>query len=545
MARSTQAIRKPQQQQARLPMPTGGVNYVNGPLDFPPSDAYLIDNMIPKQQGIEIRKGWRYWCPNPAFAGFEVRTIMPYRAADPATDKLFCSPSSNGAIYDITTQGSAPVLAKTPTSAPTIFGEWSYTQFVTPANSYLLAVSAGAGYFYYSAAGGWVEAGNGTGAGQVGFPDSTLLKDIAFVFTWKARVWFLKVNSTVAYYLPVNSITGIAQLFDFGPLLKQGGPLAIGMSWTYDAGDGIDDSLIIVSFQGDVLLYEGTDPAFADKFALKGIWYAGRLPVGRRGFCQHGGNTLLLTEYGLVAISDLVAGKLHSSQLTESFGYKVNPNMSMYVSDLITSKYWYLTVFPVEEILVLGSPLFDNIRGIRQSFVMNSLNSSWCTVSEMDIYCADVFKGQFIFGTRNGNVCQGFTGYRDGVSADATDLGTETTGRMQGSFNGYGQNTLNKRMLRVKVYGVSDGAPSIGVVYKAEYDLKTLLSVNSPALTVQNTWDSALWDVSSWDVGATSFHKWIGVSGFGKMLSFQLAIRGSGRTILTDFEALYEIGLNL
>jgi hypothetical protein len=219
--------------------------------------------------------------------------------------------------------------------------------------------------------------------------------------------------------------------------------------------------------------------------------------------------------------------------------------MSAYVSDLITSKYWYLGVFPVEELLILGSPLFDEIRGIRQSFVMNSLNGAWGTISEMDIYCSDMFQGKFIFGTRNGNVCQGFFGYRDGVSADAIDLGTEVTGRMQGSFNGYGANTLNKRMLRVKIYGISDGAPSIAVQYKAEYDLKTLLSVASPISSVQNVWDSGLWDVSTWDVGASSFHKWIGVTGFGKKLSLQLAIRGSGRTELTDFEALFETGLNL
>jgi hypothetical protein len=267
--------------------------------------------------------------------------------------------------------------------------------------------------------------------------------------------------------------------------------------------------------------------------------------VGRRGFCNHGGNTLLLSEYGLVAISDLVAGKLHSTQLKDSFGYKINDSLSRFISDSINVKYWYLAVFPVEELLILGSPLFDETRGIRQSFCMDSLSNAWFTISEMDVYCADVFQGKFIYGTRNGNVVQGFTGYRDGVSADGTDLGTETTGRMQGKFNGYNANTLNKRMLRIKLYGIADGKPNVAVQYKAEYDLKTLLSVDSPALIVQNTWDSGLWDVSSWDVGATSFHRWIGVTGFGKMLSLQLAIRGSGRTLLTDFEALFETGLNL
>jgi hypothetical protein len=384
-------------------------------------------------------------------------------------------------------------------------------------------------------------------AGKVYFPEFTSVTkaDLAFIFTWKSRIWFLAENSATAFYLPVNSVTGQLQLFDFGPLLKNGGPLAIGVSWTYDSGAGIDDSLIIASFQGDVMLWEGTDPSTAATFALKGVWYAGRLPIGRRGFCQHGGNTLFLTEYGLIAISDLVAGKLHSTQLEGSFGYKVNPNLSRYISDTISTRYWFLSVYPVEETLVLGGPIYDSIRSIRQSFAMDSLSNAWFTISDMDIYCADVFKGQYIFGTRDGNVCRGFVGFRDGGSFDGVTPGTEVTGRVQGNFNGYGQNTLNKRMLRVKVYGISDGKPSIVVLYKAEYDLKTLLSTPSPVSTVLNTWNNALWNQAIWDTGATSFHKWIGVSGFGKMLSFQLAVRGSGRTLLTDFEALYETGLNL
>jgi hypothetical protein len=526
-------------------MPTGGLNYVANPMSFPVEDAYLLDNIIPRSYGAVVRKGWRYWMPKAnSFAG-EMRTIMPYQAADPDDDKLFCSPALDGDIYDITTQNTAPTLAKSTTTAPVVNGEWSYIQFVTPAGSYLLTVCLGAGYFIYSTAGGWVEVPLGGGAGQVSFPDATVMADLAFVFKWKSRVWFLKENSTVAYYLPVNSITGVTVAFDFGPLLQHGGPLAIGTSWTYDSGTGIDDSLIIVSFQGDVLLYEGTDPGSITTFALKGVWYAGRLPIGRRCFTHHGGNTLLATEYGVISIADLVAGRLQSPQLSDSFGYKVNPTLSRAVSSTITSRYWFLTVYPVEELLVLGSPLIDSLRGIRQSFNMNSLSNGWGTVSNMDLLCADKFKGQFIFGTRTGDVCQGYHGFRDGLSADGINLGVEVTGRIQGVFHGYGKDTMNKRMLRVKIYGFADGIPSFSVTYRAEYDLKALMTVSSPPIVATSTWDSGLWDVAIWDVGVSSYHKWIGVTGFGKKLSLQLAVRGAGNTTLTDFEALFETGLNL
>jgi hypothetical protein len=271
------------------------------------------------------------------------------------------------------------------------------------------------------------------------------------------------------------------------------------------------------------------------------------MPAGRRNIVQHGGNTLIITEYGLIAISDLVAGKLHSTQLEGSFGYKINPSLSRYVSDLITHQYWFLDVYPVEELLVLGAPIRDTTRGYRQSYCMDSLSNAWFTVSDMDMLCSDTFNGQFIYGTRDGNVIQGFTGFKDGVNSDPNYplSGTEPTGRLQGAFHAYEVNTMNKRMLRVKMYGFCDGPPSIKVMFKSEYDLQNLLTVPSSQLVQIPVWDQAVWDKDIWDAGVGSFHRWIGVNGFGKMLSLQMAVRGQGRALFTDVEVLYEIGYNL
>jgi hypothetical protein len=546
----TQAIRKAQQAQVRLSMPTGGLNFVSGPLDFPDSDAYVVDNIIPKTIGVEIRKGWQYWVPQgnsfpPISAGppavyDQVLSIMAYRAINPQNDKLFCSPLSDGKIYDVTTFNANKTLAPVPLAgAPVNPGEWYHILFGNPADTFLCCVCQGLGYYTYSAAGGWVKQ-------VITFTDGTTMDQIAYIFAWKARIWFLKANSTVAYYLATNAISGAATLFDFGPLLHHGGALSFGASWTYDAGNGIDDSLIIASAQGDILLYQGTDPASAANFQMKGVWYAGRLPIGRRCVCQHGGNTLFITEYGVIAISDLVAGKLHTSGMQDSFGYKINPKLADIVSPAIDLKYWYLGVFPVENLLIVGTPVFTPIAtDIPQSYVMNSLNNSWATITNMDILCSDLYRGQLVFGTRKGEVCKGFVGYRDGVASDSSSSGAEVTGRIQTSFHAYGQDTMNKRMLRIKVYGISDGIPSIYPKYVSEYDVNNILNVPSPVLTPTASWDNATWDQAIWDSAAQSFRRWIGVAGWGKRLSLQMAVRGTGKTLLTDFESLFEQGYNL
>ena len=542
--------RKRVQQQARFPMPVGGLNFVDSTISMPPTDCYLCDNFIPRPYGLEIRKGWKYWVPLADSFGGEVRTIMAYNTRRRDHAKLYACPAVDaGPVYDVTLENTTPTLAFTPSTPSTTLGEWYYTEVINTAGAFLCCVSEGAGYYIASTddlgVTTWVEVDTGAGVGELEFPDTTTTKDLCFIWTWQNRVWFLAKNSSTAYYLPVGQITGTLSAFDFGPQLAHGGSLQFGTRWTYDSGTGMDDSLVIVSTEGDCLIYEGTDPDVAEKFKLKGVWYIGRNPAGRRNFCQHGGDLLILNEYGLVKISDLVAGRLHAGNLEGTIGYKINPRLSRIISSNMDTKYWFLLPNPTEEVLVVGSPYLNELIGIRQSYVVNSINQGWATVSDIDILDADMFQGVMYSGTRTGEVIATFVGYSDAVPSDNSEVGIAVTGRMQGAFLDYGDGSANKRMLRAKLYGLADNEPSTYCTFMSEYVLGTLLNAPAPLVIDQPVWDSALWDDLIWDASAGSFRRWIGVSAFGKKMSLQLAARGSSRTVLTDFEALFETGIGL
>jgi hypothetical protein len=528
-------------------MPLGGLNYTDSMLTTPPQDAWMLDNFIARPFGVEVRKGTRYWVPLANSFANEVRSIIPYTAQSGLNSKLFASQAlATSILYDITSPNTAPTVSLTPSTPSDVPGEWFYTNFTNPSGGFLCVVAAGAGYYTYTSA-GWVEHVNGTSPGQIEFPagDTTTTKNFCFIWTWKNRIWFLKRDSSVAYYLPINQIAGKVASFDFGAQLEHGGSLNYATGWTYDSGSGMDDGLIIVSSEGDALLYEGTDPASAATFQLKGCWYLGRSPIGRRSYCQHGGNLLFLTEYGISTASDMVAGKLHVSDLSGSTGFKVNPHLSRIVSQYVNFRYWFLLPYPTEELLIVGSPWVNEDIAVRQSFVMNSITNAWSTVSEMDMLCAEVYQGMLIYGTRDGKVIRGLTGYQDGVSADGLVLGSEVTGRLMSSFQDLGSPTMNKRALRVKVYGFIDTQPSIFVIMKDEYKVNDLLSTPAPVLSTLPSWDVAIWDQSLWSSSTSSLRRWIGVTGFGKKLSTQMAVRGSGKVLLTDYELLFEQGIGL
>jgi hypothetical protein len=535
--------RKPVQAQARFAMPIGGLNYRSNFIDFPITDAYLLDNLIPRTNGLEVRKGWAHWVTEvDQFAG-EVRSLMVFNGGNSANSRLFCSPSGDGKIYNITLPETPPVVSLTPTTNSLRAGEWYDTHYTTEAGNYLCVCSAGAGYFTYSVVDGWVDR-----SALITFPvgDTTTAKDFAFIWTWKNRIWFLKNNSSTAYYLPLTSIQGAVKKFDFGQQLTLGGSLSFGSNWTYDAGNGIDDSLVLVSEQGELLIYQGTDPDVAASFQLKGLWYIGQVPVGRRGFCAHGGSLLILCTYGLITMEDVIAGRITATDIASGVAGKINQSLATRISDRLNEYYWHITIYPKDALAVLGTPIYLNELNTYQEMGMNSITNAWCTFTGMDILCSVIWQGKYLFGTRTGGVKLGFHGGQDATTVLGDVDGLDITGRFQNGFDAFQTPNQNKRMLRIKAYGlVSRTGLTFLARFQPEYSLGDDIYAPPVDTRVLPFWDRAIWDEAIWAAGAGSFHQWFGVNGFGKKMSLQFAMRGGGTVLATDYEVLYEIGIGL
>lgn len=536
---------KPPQRRLRFPVPTVGLDSSIPYFADSVESALIYDNMIPKSLGADIRKGWRYWLEAGAFYPGSVHTLMSYIGSDASDNKLFASIDNAGTteVYDATIPDS-PIGSPAFSDGSAVYpGRWSWVNYVNVAGSFLCAVSQGSGYWIYEPSGGWAQINDGAAPGEVDFPDSTVLADIDFIFVWKNRLWFVKADSSVAYYLPVYQITGTTAAFDFGPQLKHGGSIAFGANWTYDGGSGLDDFMVLMGTNGDVIIYQGTDPASASTFGLKGTWFTGRPSVGRRGFAQHGGDLLFITELGIVSVSDLVSGRIISAS-TGTFGARFNQTIATIISNTLGDNYWYLVPYFVDEVLYVGSPYVNIITNIALDFGINSLNQGWCSFSNMPAFCAVVHEGQFIFGMENGKLAQGFFGFNDEASYDGDDPGSEVVGRGQTFYHDLGDAASNKRVTRIKFNGVSEGAVAIAVKVVQEYD-EQLVSVDAVPSTGGGVWDVGLWDAALWAASRASFRRWIGVSGYGKKLSVLWAIRGNGHTIIADYEMDFQMGLGL
>jgi hypothetical protein len=294
-----------------------------------------------------------------------------------------------------------------------------------------------------------------------------------------------------------------------------------------------------------MVIYQGTDPSSAANFALKGTWYVGRIPKGRRAFCDYGGDVLIATEYGINAVSDFVSGRLVNMEGQSSVAEKFNPSIARSVSNYVNEKYWQLINYPTEELIFVVTPAMTVENNLRYSLVMSHFGKSWTSVTGMEPYTAAVYEGQFIFSDRSGKVYQGFYGFLDGSSFDGTSKGSEVTGQFQTGFFDYSSPNANKRVQRVRILGRADGNPTYVLKMEPEYQIQSLPSVGSAPATTQALWDVALWDSATWAARSGYWAKWFGVACVGKRLSLQAAVRGSGYTLVTDYEVTYEEGIGL
>ena len=174
---------------------------------------------------------------------------------------------------------------------------------------------------------------------------------------FKNRVWFIEKNTLKTWYLPAAAISGAAAAHDMSAVAQLGGYIVAHATWTIDAGTGIDDFYVCVTSNGEVIVYQGTDPTDSTKWALKGVWQVGA-PVGDRCLMKYAGDLLLISQDGLLPLS----GALQSSRVNPRVALtdKIQPAVSSAVSEYGSNFGWDIIYYPKQNQLWLNIPTAEN-----------------------------------------------------------------------------------------------------------------------------------------------------------------------------------------
>lgn len=515
---------------AQVPAPMGGLNTVASGIGLPPSDCVQAYNLLASESGLRVRPGGEEWCTGlTGDSDNIVRALLSFTGSSAV--KLFATTSSG--IWDITTPSASPTKV---VSFPSVVGSAGYGTacvVVAAGGYYLMYADEENGLYRYAESGAtWTKVASGVGAGQISGVDPA---HVAFVTPFKGRVWFVERDTDSAWYLPAGAIAGVAVKFPMGMGFRHGGALLGLWSWTYDGGAGVDDSLVALSTTGDVLIYQGTDPASASTFALRGVWYAGSLPAGRAVATSSGGELLLLTRQGVLPLSLLVSG---ADTLAQAATVKIANLLTALQAQRSSSRGWAMVAHPEEAAFLVLVP--QGTGEYPMQLAQATASKGWFVWRDLDMVSATAWEKQLYFGTSDGRVCVN-TGPVDGVTlADpnafeaidwslltaATDLGVP----------------VQKQVTLLRALILSDGiAPSYDVEARYGYSTDEVDPV-SLAIGVGDVWGSGLWDTAVWAGTSTPSQEVRGATGIGSEVA--VAIRGVSvsRTTLVGIAVTYTSG---
>lgn len=354
-------------------------------------------------------------------------------------------------------------------------------------------------------------------------------RDLSFVWSHKARLWFVEKDTLNAWYLPTNAFGGAATKFPLTSVFRLGGALLFGGTWTVDSGTGIDDMQVFVTTEGEVAVYQGTDPAAASTWAIAGLYRIAR-PLNKQSWFWAGSDLFIMTEEGIVALSQVMTRdrvQLQTVALTAS----IEDLWRETIGKRTATSRFPVTVWPSESLFIIGVP---STTGQPTCLVANTRSGAWSRIKGWDAQAVRVFNDRLYFGNTDGKVYQADVG--------GTDAGDEYIGVYVPKFQEYGTPDW-KSAMHARAQWRSDVQASVRLVAYSNYIANALPSLPPPMpANASGTWGTVgqkwgggtKWGAVEPVVAGT---EWQSVTGGGYALAPGLVVV-SNRTTKPAFELI-------
>lgn len=461
-----------------------------------PGGARILDNWVPTTTGARVRGGCAKYAT--VHATEAVETLFSYKSG--TTEEFFAATQST--IVNITGITN-PLLVPTPDVTGLGAGYYSTEQFGTAGGDFLYAVNGTNSALLYDGATWTVITGVSTPA-----ITGAVSSSFSHVWSYASRLFFVKKNSMIVYYLPVDSIAGAAQEFSLAGIFKKGGSLLFGAKWSLDAGDGLDDKCVFVSTEGEVAVYSGTNPGSAADWRKEGVYQITK-PMGRNAVTYAGGDLLIATEVGVVPLSEAVKRDIASLELGA-----VSRNIAPYwqkQAQTLTSLPWEIIKVPKNNIMLVSQPDASDTYGT--CLVANLQTGSWSRFKGWKARCMGVYAGNGYFGAEDTCVYRMETG-----GSDAGEIYTCTIIQQHEDLGSPG---IQKTALAMRPVFQTAQLINPKVEALSDYDETVTAPPSSVLDSLAGVWDESFWDEAVWasTEPVVSSAQWVSVGATGSVIA--------------------------
>lgn len=359
---------------------------------------------------------------------------------------------------------------------------------------------------------------------------------LSHVWGFKERLFFVEKDTMSVWYLPVESIGGAASEIDLSSIFQLGGSVLFGANWSLDSGSGLDDKCVIVSDQGEVAVFTGTDPASASSWSLDGVYRIGP-PISKHSWFKMGGDLMLVTSDGIFPVSQAIV-RNYSEVIANAFTLPIEDVWQEEIAQRSSSDSAVVTYWPSRGMLIVTSPA--KYVGKPSAFVANTRIRAWARYTGWDVQTAIVYEDQLYFGDADGMIYKAETG--------GSDEGVAYTGVLVSKFSDFG--TPGQKMANlVGVTTRASVAVNMAVKLFSNYEVGTITAPSAlPEPAGSATWGSGIWGTSVWGGDETRYGKqtWKAVGARGFALAPGVAMTSNSTAApdveITGIQVRYEEG---
>ena len=360
---------------------------------------------------------------------------------------------------------------------------------------------------------------------------------LSFVWAYKNRLFFTEKDSLSAWYLPVDSIGGALTEIPLGGVFQRGGSLLFGASWSLDSGasGGLSEQCIFVTTEGEVAVYQGSNPGDANDWKKVGVYRVGK-PLGKKAWIRAGGDLVLATSIGFVPLSQAIQ-RDYAALSPSAVSYPIEEAWNDTVLLRPTGS-WHCAVWPESQLVAVAPP---NETDDPVLYVANSRTGAWARFTGWRATCMEVWRGRLFFGSTEGLVTE--------ANVTGADEGETYTGTYAPLFDDLRMPASLKigEMARATIRGpVSQFNERIS--FRADFDETPGVAPDAAPPPNTAAWGTAIWGESSWGAGisTTISQKWQSIGGTGYAISAAVKIT-SGAVVPIDPEIIrldvtYQVG---
>ena len=427
------------------------------PLDSMDSNTCIVmDNLIPEVDGDRLR---------PGFKKLNV-PIIPDIAPDWGAGfisgnkkHLIAHNANNGTLYALTEDGeyinSAPMLSNDITTAQFTDGGGGQLMFICDGSTPIPMTY------------------NGISFANAGFnnPNGYILVN---PLAYKNRMYFVRKNSTQILYGGLQAMMGGLDVFDVSSFMQRGGNIVGLANWRQNSSVGIQNTLAIITSEGEVLVYSGTDPTQQD-WQLNGVYSIPR-PIGNRFYENFAGDVVIATENGVFMLSQILP--------------QDGQNISR-ISDVINPIFF-------KNPNILGIPTWLRTLGLlivnydkQTQYALCVRTGGWCRLVGYKTSVKFIELGQNMYFMSPNGIMK--------ITPDSfTDNGADINWYKQGAYLKANDGTV-AQILRVMPW--VDAETNIQIYRRILTDFKGEgigIVAQAPSTGVRAEWDLAKWDESYW-----------------------------------------------